>query len=134
MPFKIAVRVSGSFRAEEAEVSMMLDMHCNKKIITQVFLFAKERIARLARKLMPMIGADGWMLQIWQKVLMAAVRDTRKKNGIHSLIARKFKVASWYIGEIHYMPRTKMSTEPYGVAFISTGCPPSLVLVRQNYV
>ena len=49
----------------------MLDMHCNKKIITQVFLFAKERTARLARKLMPMIGADGWMLQIWQKVLMA---------------------------------------------------------------
>ena len=82
----MAVRVSGSFRAEEAEVSMMLDMHCNKKIITQVFLFAKERTARLARKLMPMIGADGWMLQIWQKVLMAAVRDTRKKNGIHSLM------------------------------------------------
>ena len=91
MPFKIAVRVSGSFRAEEAEVSMMLDMHCNKKIITQVFLFAKERTARLARKLMPMIGADGCMLQIWQKVLMPAVRDAKKKNGIHSLIARMFK-------------------------------------------
>lgn len=113
---------------------MMLDMHCNKKIITQVFLFAKERTARLARKLMPMIGADGWMLQIWQKVLMAAVRDTRKKNGSHSLIARKFKVASWYIGEIHYMPRTKMSTDLYGVAFISTGCLPCVVWMRQNYV
>ena len=134
MPLRIAVRVSGSFRAEAAEVSMMLDMHCNKKIITQVFLLAKERTARLARKLMPMIGADGWMLQIWQKVLMPAVRDTKKKNGIHSLIARMFKLASWYIGEIHYMPRTKMSTELYGVAFISTGCLPCVVWMRQNYV
>ena len=134
MPFRIAVRVSGSFRAEEAEVSMMLDMHCNKKIITHVFLFAKERTARLARKLMPIIGADGWMLQIWQKVLMPAVRDTRKKNGIHSLIARKFKVASWYICENHYMPRTNMSTELYGVAFISTGCPPGLAWEGRNVV
>ena len=73
---------------------MILDMHCNKKIITQVFLFANERIARLARKLMPMIGADGWMLQIWQKVLMTAVRDTKKKNGIHSLIVLMLKVVS----------------------------------------
>lgn len=118
MPFRMAVKVSGSFRAEEAEVSMMLNKHCNKKINAQVFLFAKERKARLARKLMPMIGAVGWMLQTWQKVLIPAVRNTRKKNGIHSLIARMFKVASWYLGESHYMPRTKMSTELYGVAFI----------------
>ena len=124
MPLRIAVRVSGSFRAEAAEVSMMLDMHCNKKIITQVFLLAKERTARLARKLMPMIGADGWMLQIWQKVLMPAVRDTKKKNGIHSLIARMFKLASWYIGEIHYMPRTKMSTALHGVASFFDRMPP----------
>lgn len=114
----MAVRVSGSFRAEEAEVSMMLDMHCNKKIITHDFLFAKERTARLARTLIPMIGADGWILQIWQKVLMPAVRDTRKKNGIHSLIARMFNVASWYLSESHYMPSTRMSTELYGVVSI----------------
>ena len=122
MPFRIAVKVSGSFRAEDAEVSMMLDMHCNKKIMTHDFLFAKERTARLARTLIPMIGADGWMLQIWQKVLMPAVRDTKKKNGIHSLTARIFKVASWYLGEIHYMPSPGMSTELYGVSFISGGC------------
>lgn len=119
----MAVNVSGSFRAEDAEVSMILNMHCNKKIMTQAFLFAKERTARLARRLIPMIGADGWMLQIWQSVLIPAVRDTRKKNGIHSLIARMFKVASWYLGESHYMPSTGMSTELYGVAVISTGCP-----------
>ena len=134
MPFRMAVRVSGSFKAEEAEVSMMLNTHCNKKIITHDFLFAKERTARLARKLIPMIGADGWILQIWQRVLTPAVRDTKRMNGTHSLIARMFKVSSRYLGKIHYMPSTGMSTELNGVASIATEYLPDVVCVGRDHV
>ena len=42
MPFRMAVKVSGSFRAEEAEVSMMLNKHCNKKINAQVFICKRK--------------------------------------------------------------------------------------------